>query len=108
MHHLTFRTVIKPTLAGETVRLTFSNTYGTGPMTIDAVTIAKTISKQRIKLPTKKTVTFNRCKKVTLEKRRNCLFRSIRLPCRCIRTSHCFYVYEKIQIEVKNIWFNWW
>ena len=45
LHHLTFRTVIKPTLAGETVRLTFSNTYGTGPMTIDAVTIAKTISK---------------------------------------------------------------
>ena len=68
LHHLTFRTVIKPTLTGETVRLTFSNTYGTGPMTIDAVTIAKTISKQRIKLPTKKTVTFNGCKKVTLEK----------------------------------------
>mgnify|MGYP003419482745 FL=1 len=68
LHHLTFRTVIKPTLTGETVRLTFSNTYGTGPMTIDAVTIAKTISKQCIKLPTKKTVTFNGCKKVTLEK----------------------------------------
>lgn len=58
LHHLTFRTVIKPTLTGETVRLTFSNTYGTGPMTIDAVTIAKTISKQRIKVHTKKYVTL--------------------------------------------------
>ena len=61
LHHLTLRT-------GETVRLTFSNTYGTGPMTIDAVTIAKTISKQRIKVHTKKNVTFNGSKKVTLRK----------------------------------------
>ncbi len=60
--------MIKPTLTGETVRLTFSNTYGTGPMTIDAVTIAKTISKQRIKVHTKKNVTFNGSKKVTLRK----------------------------------------
>lgn len=68
LHHLTFRTVITPTLTGERMRITLSNTFGTGEMAVDEVTIAKTTTKQRIKLSTKKTLTFNGSKKVTIPK----------------------------------------
>ena len=40
LRNLTFRTRIQPTISGEDVRITLSNEFGTGPLTIDTVSIA--------------------------------------------------------------------
>ena len=41
LHNLTFRTRIQPTISGEDVRITLSNEFGTGPLTVDTVSVAK-------------------------------------------------------------------
>ena len=56
----TVRTVITPTLGGTKIRLKFSNVYGTEPVTIDEVTVAKTgATNDLIKTDTVTNVTFN-------------------------------------------------
>lgn len=68
LHNLTFRTRIRPTISGEDVRITLSNEFGTGPLTVDAVSMAKGYEKlpQAIKTWTRKTVTFDGRTSVTI------------------------------------------
>lgn len=68
LKNLTFRTRIQPTISGEDVRITLSNEFGTGPLTIDTVSIAKGYEKlpQAIKTWTRKNVTFNGESSVTI------------------------------------------
>ncbi|MCD7921904.1 MAG: GDSL-type esterase/lipase family protein [Clostridiales bacterium] len=66
--NLTFRTVVRTTLSGDSIRITLSNEYGTGPLTVNAVTAAKTstYSDRSIVLTTRCTVTFDGCQSVTI------------------------------------------
>ncbi|MCD8231096.1 MAG: GDSL-type esterase/lipase family protein [Clostridiales bacterium] len=66
--NLTFRTVVQPTLSGDSIRITLSNEYGTGPLTVNAVTAAKTsdYSDRSIVLTERYTVTFDGKKTVTI------------------------------------------
>lgn len=41
LYNLTFRMRIQPTISGQDVRITLSNEFGTGPLTIDTISIAK-------------------------------------------------------------------
>lgn len=68
LHNLTFRTRIQPTISGEDVRITLSNEFGTGPLTVDTVSVAKGYEKlpQAIKTWTRKNVTFNGQASVTI------------------------------------------
>lgn len=68
LHNLTFRTRIQPTISGEDVRITLSNEFGTGPLTIDTASVAKGYEKlpQAIKTWTRKNVTFNGQSSVTI------------------------------------------
>ena len=68
LRNLTFRTRIQPTISGEDVRITLSNEFGTGPLTVDTVSVAKGYEKlpQAIKTWTRKNVTFNGQASVTI------------------------------------------
>lgn len=68
LRNLTFRTRIQPTISGEDVRITLSNEFGTGPLTIDTASVAKGYEKlpQAIKTWTRKNVTFNGQSSVTI------------------------------------------
>ena len=68
LRNLTFRTRIRPTISGEDVRITLSNEFGTGPLTIDTASVAKGYEKlpQAIKTWTRKNVTFNGQSSVTI------------------------------------------
>lgn len=68
IRNLTFRTRIQPTLSGDAVRITLSNEYGTGPLTVNSVTIARGYERlpQAIQTWTKKTVKFNGSSQVTI------------------------------------------
>ena len=68
LRNLTFRTRIQPTISGEDVRITLSNEFGTGPLTIDTVSIAKGYEHlpQMIKTWTRETVTFQGQTSVTI------------------------------------------
>lgn len=68
LHNLTFRTRIQPTISGEDVRITLSNEFGTGPLTVDTISVAKGYEKlpQAIKTWTRKNVTFNGQSSVTI------------------------------------------
>lgn len=68
LRNLTFRTRIQPTISGENVRITLSNVFGTGPLTVDTVSVAKGYERlpQAIKTWTRKNVTFNGSSSVTI------------------------------------------
>lgn len=68
LRNLTFRTRIQPTVSGKDVRITLSNEFGTGPLTINTASIAKGYEKlpQAIKTWTRKNVTFNGNTSVTI------------------------------------------
>lgn len=68
LRNLTFRTRLQPTISGEDVRITLSNEFGTGPLTVDTVSVAKGYEKlpQAIKTWTRKNVTFNGQSSVTI------------------------------------------
>ena len=68
LRNLTFRTRIQPTISGEDVRITLSNEFGTGPLTVDTVSVAKGYEKlpQAIKTWTRKNVTFGGESSVTI------------------------------------------
>lgn len=68
LRNLTFRTRIQPTISGEDIRLTLSNEFGTGPLTIDTVSVAKGYEKlpQAVKTWTRKNVTFGGDSSVTI------------------------------------------
>lgn len=68
LRNLTFRTRIQPTISGEDVRITLSNEFGIGPLTIDTASVAKGYEKlpQAIKTWTRKNVTFNGQSSVTI------------------------------------------
>ncbi|MDO4941550.1 MAG: GDSL-type esterase/lipase family protein [Lachnospiraceae bacterium] len=67
LHNLTFRTKLQPTISGEDLRVTLTNEFGTGPMTVDAMTVARGYEKSsEYKLRTKKNVTFDGQKSVTI------------------------------------------
>lgn len=65
---LTFRTRIQPTIGGEDMRITLSNEYGTGDVTVDGITAAKGFegAYYSIKTDTLKNVTFGGKKSVTI------------------------------------------
>lgn len=68
LYNLTFRTRIQPTISGQDVRLTLSNEFGTGPLTIDTISIAKGYDRlpQMVKTWTRKNVTFQGQTSVTI------------------------------------------
>lgn len=68
LKNLTFRTRIQPTISGQDVRITLSNEFGTGDLTIDTISVAKGYEKlpQAIKTWTRKNVTFNGMSSVTI------------------------------------------
>ena len=68
LRNLTFRTRIQPTIAGSDMRITLSNLYGTGPLTVDTVSAAKGCDSlpQAVKAWTRKTVTFGGRTSVTI------------------------------------------
>lgn len=68
LKYLTFRKRIQPTLEGRQIRITVSNTFGTGTMTVDEITVAKGNDShaQKIDLKSKKTATFNHSKKAVI------------------------------------------
>lgn len=68
LHNLMFRTRIQPTVSGEDLRVTLSNEFGTGPLTVDAMTVARGYEKlgSAYRAGTKKTVTFDGKKSVTI------------------------------------------
>lgn len=68
LHNLMFRTRIQPTVSGEDVRLTLSNEFGTGPLTVQEMTVAKGCEKvgSAYQKKTKKQVTFQGAKSVTI------------------------------------------
>jgi lysophospholipase L1-like esterase len=55
----TLREVVRVSIGGETVRVRFSNLYGTGPLVIGAVEIAPTLKGAAIAPGSAKAVTFN-------------------------------------------------
>lgn len=69
LRNLTFRTRLQPTISGEDIRFTLSNLYGTGPLTIDAMTVGRGYEKlpQALRLGTRRTVTFHGSSKVTIQ-----------------------------------------
>lgn len=68
LKNLTFRTRLQPTISGSQIRFTLSNEFGTGPLTIDAVTVGRGYEAlpQALKPFSKKNVTFGGSKKVTI------------------------------------------
>lgn len=68
LHNLMFRTRLQPTVSGEDLRVTLSNEFGTGPLTVDAMTVARGYEKlpSTLKAWTKKDVTFGGEKSVTI------------------------------------------
>lgn len=68
LHNLMFRTRLQPTVSGEDVRVTLSNEYGTGPLTVNAMTVARGCEKvgSAYRSGTKKNVTFDGQKSVTI------------------------------------------
>lgn len=65
---ITFRTRIQPTISGDKIKLTLSNKYGTKPLTINSMTVAKGSSSntRTIKCSTKKYVTYNNKKTIVI------------------------------------------
>ncbi len=59
LENVTCRSVIVPTASGTKIRVRFSNYYGSKPLTINRVTIAKCTSGANVDLSTMKVVTFN-------------------------------------------------
>ena len=68
LRNLTFRTRIQPTISGEDVRITLSNEFGTGPLTVNTVSVAKGYEylPQAVQTWTRKTVTFGGNSSVTI------------------------------------------
>lgn len=66
--NLMFRTRIQPTVSGEAFRVTLSNEFGTGPLTVNAMTAAKGYEKigNAYQSATKKNVTFQGKRSVTI------------------------------------------
>lgn len=68
LHNLMFRTRLQPTVSGSQLRVTLTNEYGTGPLTVNAMTVARgceTVS-SAYQLGTKVNVTFNGKRSVTI------------------------------------------
>ena len=55
----TIRQIVRPSIGGSSVRLRLSNLYGTGPMTIGPVRVAKDAGESAIQPGTDRAVTFN-------------------------------------------------
>jgi lysophospholipase L1-like esterase len=55
----TLREVIHVSMGGDTIRVRFSNLYGTSPLVIDAVEVAQTLKGAAIVPATNKAITFN-------------------------------------------------
>ena len=55
----TLRQIIQPSLGGKQIRLTFSNAYGDGPLTLDAVTVARSKGGSTIAADGVYALTFN-------------------------------------------------
>ena len=62
----TARTVLRPTLRGEKIRLTFSNRYSKKPLTISACSVATVTDKERLTTDTPVPVTFSGKKEATI------------------------------------------
>jgi lysophospholipase L1-like esterase len=62
----TLRQIIQPTLAGDRVRVTFSNGYGEAPLVISSVRVAASIDGAAIEPATDTALTFNGAPSVTI------------------------------------------
>lgn len=65
---LSFRTTLQPTISGSAIRITLSNQYGSGPITVNAVTVARGMKglPSSFRLGTDKKVTFSGKSSVTI------------------------------------------
>lgn len=70
LHNLMFRTTVQSTVSGSGVRVTLTNKYGTGPLTVNAMTVARgrKNAPSGFQLGTDKTVTFKGKTSVTIPK----------------------------------------
>ncbi|MDO4312452.1 MAG: hypothetical protein Q4C52_05155 [Eubacteriales bacterium] len=68
LHYLMFRTRLQPTVSGEDLRVTLSNEFGTGPLTVDAMTVGRGYEKapNTIQAKTMKKITFQGSASVTI------------------------------------------
>lgn len=68
LHYLMFRTRLQPTVSGEDLRVTLSNEFGTGPLTVDAMTVGRGYEKapNTIQARTMKKITFQGSASVTI------------------------------------------
>lgn len=62
----TARTVLRPTLKGEKIRLTFSNRYSKKPLTISACSVATVTNLKKLETDTPVTVTFGGKEEITI------------------------------------------
>lgn len=65
---LSFRTTLQPTLSGSAIRITLSNQFGSGPITVNAVTVARGLKSlpSSFLVGTDKKVTFSGKSSVTI------------------------------------------
>lgn len=68
LHNLMFRSNIQPTVSGSAIRVTLTNQFGTGKLTVNSMTVAKSTGSclSSFKLGTCKTITFGGSKSVTI------------------------------------------
>lgn len=68
LHNLMFRTRLQPTVSGENLRVTLTNEFGTGPLTVDAITVGRGYEKapNTIQARTMKKITFQGATSVTI------------------------------------------
>lgn len=63
---ITARTVITPTASGDSIRVRLSNHFGDEPLTLDSITVAKSLGGSKIDYDTLRQVTFNGALRVTI------------------------------------------
>lgn len=68
LHNLMFRTRLQPTVSGSQLRVTLTNEYGTGPLTVNTMTVARGYESvgSAYRLGTKVNVTFGGKRSVTI------------------------------------------
>jgi lysophospholipase L1-like esterase len=75
----TFRSIVKPDLWGNTIRVRFSNVFGTRPVTFNSVTVALQEYSANVVKGTVTPVTFSRSRSVTIPKGQEIFSDAVRL-----------------------------
>lgn len=103
LHSLSFRTMLRPTISGEDMRITLSNEFGTGALKVDGITAAKGFNGPAFKIDKKtlKAVTFGGKREVIIPKGETVTSDPIGMACEALQYI-AFTVYMKVSANMRT------